>query len=264
MKYETVHIVYFSPTHTSARVAEAIAKGTGIRERIETDLTYEKPESEVRIENALLIVAAPVYGGRVAEAAMERLQTLAGVNSAVVPVVVYGNRDYEDALRELSDFTRNTGFTPVAGGAFIGEHSYSRPDLGMPLAAGRPDAEDLAAAESFGKAVAEKLETVSAPEELPPFTLKGNFPYKVKGPSTPAAPVTKEELCTQCGHCVEICPTQAVAVDEAGEMASDKLLCIKCCACVKECPEGARVFDTPYTAMLFNNFKIRRLPDTFI
>ncbi|MCC8171670.1 MAG: 4Fe-4S binding protein [Parabacteroides sp.] len=264
MKYETVHIVYFSPTRTSAKIAGAIAKGTGIRAQVETDLTYEAPDSEIRIENALVIVAVPVYGGRVAETAMERLQTIEGNGSAVVPVVVYGNRDYEDALRELTDFTRNAGFIPVAAGTFIGEHSYSRPDLGMPLAAGRPDADDLAAAGSFGKAVAEKLAFVSSPEELPPLTVKGNFPYKVKGPSTPAAPVTKEELCTRCGHCMEICPTRAVAVNEAGEIASDKLLCIKCCACVKECPEEARLFDTPYTAMLFNNFKARRVPDTFI
>lgn len=264
MQYETVHIVYFSPTHTSAKVAEAIATGTGIRKRVETDLTYGMPDAEIRIEDALVILAVPVYGGRVAETAMERLQAITGNGAAVVPVVVYGNRDYEDALRELTDFTRNAGFIPVAGGAFIGEHSYSRPDLGMPLASGRPDAEDLTAAERFGKAIAGKLETVSSPQEWSPLTVKGNFPYKVKGPSTPAAPLTKEELCTQCGHCMEICPTQAIAADEAGEIASDKLLCIKCCACVKECPEGARIFDTPYTAMLFNNFKARRVPDTFI
>lgn len=264
MQYETVHLVYFSPTRTSARIAEAIAAGTEIRHRVETDLTYGTPDSPLRIAHALVIIAAPVYGGRVAETAMERLPLLVGDDSAVVPVVVYGNRDYEDALRELTDFTRNAGFTPVAGGAFIGEHSYSRPDLGMPLAAGRPDAEDLAAAESLGKAVAAKLDAVSSLNALPSLTVKGNFPYKVKGPSTPAAPLTKEEACTRCGHCIEICPTGAVAVNASGEVASDKFLCIKCCACVKECPEEARVFDTPYTALLFHNFKDRRVPDTFI
>ena len=39
---------------------------------------------------------------------------------------------------------------------------------------------------------------------------------------------------------------------------------IKCCACVKECPEGARTFDTPYTAMLHKNFSARREPELFI
>ena len=45
---------------------------------------------------------------------------------------------------------------------------------------------------------------------------------------------------------------------------SDPATCIKCCACVKECPEGARTFDTPYTAMLHKNFSVRREPELFI
>ena len=56
-------------------------------------------------------------------------------------MVVYGNRDYEDALLELSDRAKDWGLTPVAAGAFIGEHSYSRPSL--PVAEGRPDEDDL-------------------------------------------------------------------------------------------------------------------------
>ena len=39
MDYQTIHIVYFSPTHTSQKVARAVAEGIGIERRIETDLT---------------------------------------------------------------------------------------------------------------------------------------------------------------------------------------------------------------------------------
>lgn len=262
--YNKLHIIYFSPTHTSAKIAEAVAKGTGLGNWVETDLTYEMPATNVVVEDALTIIAVPVYGGRVAETAMERLQQISGVRSAVVPVVVYGNRDYEDALRELADFTRAAGFTPVAAGAFIGEHSYSRADLNMPLAAGRPDGADCAVAENLGKEVVSKLAAAGTITGWVPLEVKGNFPYKQKGPSTPASPLTKEELCTQCGHCMEICPVQAVYLNKDGEIESDKMLCIKCCACVKECPQEARVFDTPYTAMLFNHFKARRVPDLFI
>ncbi len=89
---------------------------------------------------------------------------------------------------------------------------------------------------------------------------EGNFPYRVKGPSTPQAPVTDNDLCTQCEYCVDVCPTHAISLADEG-MYSDPNLCIKCCACVKECPEGARTFDTPYTAMLHKNFSARREPE---
>lgn len=264
MYYNKVHLIYFSPTHTSAKIAYAIAEGLGIRIIEETDLTYECPAEKIQVEDALAILAVPVYGGRVAETAIERLKQIEATNSAVIPIVLYGNRDYEDALIELRDFSIHAGFTPLAAAAFIGEHSYSRADIGMPIAANRPDDEDCAIAQDLGKAISLKLESISSIEDILPFDVKGNFPYKVKGASTPATPLTKEELCTQCGHCIEICPTAAIGMNDLGEVESDKELCIKCCACVKECPQEARIFDTPYTAMLFNNFKQRKSPELFI
>ena len=98
---------------------------------------------------------------------------------------------------------------------------------------------------------------------LKPLEMKGNFPYKVKGPSTPQAPVTDENLCMQCEYCIDVCPVSAISIVD-DRMFSDPATCIKCCACVKECPEGARTFDTPYTAMLHKNFSARREPELFI
>ena len=114
----------------------------------------------------------------------------------------------------------------------------------------------------FGKKIIEELEKVSCVECLSALEVKGNFPYRVKGPSTPQAPVTDNDLCTQCEYCVDVCPTHAISLADEG-MYSDPNLCIKCCACVKECPEGARTFDTPYTAMLHKNFSARREPEIF-
>ena len=211
--------------------------------------------------NELVIVAVPVYGGRVAETAMDRIRMFKGNATPVIPVVVYGNRDYEDALKELSDALSAQGFVPVSAGAFIGEHSYSRKD--MPIAAGRPDKDDLLKASEFGSEILKKLDNVSTLTDLQPLEVKGNFPYKVKGPSTPQAPVTDEDLCTQCEYCIDVCPVAAISIVD-DRMFSDPSLCIKCCACVKECPEGARTFDTPYTAMLHKNFSARREPELFI
>ena len=55
----------------------------------------------------------------------------------------------------------------------------------------------------------------------------------------------------------------AATLSENGTV-SDPALCIKCCACVKECPEGARTFDTPFTAILYKNFSARKEPESFL
>lgn len=259
MQLDAVRLIYFSPTHTSRAVGRAIARGTGISRIIETDLTHEMPVTLVVADHHLSVVVVPVYGGRVAEVAMQRLERISGEKCPVVPVVVYGNRDYEDALLELTDWTLAHGFVPVAGAAFIGEHSFSRP--GRPVAENRPDADDLQMAECLGREVMVRLKERGDGQQLPELKVKGNRPYKVKGNKTPQAPVVIAELCTQCGLCAEVCPVGAVTVGE--EVVNNAERCIKCCACVKECPSKALVFDTPFTDILFQNFSARREPELF-
>lgn len=262
MNYTTAHIVCFSPTHTSAEIARSVAKGTGIGTVETTDLTCDPGKEDILIEEQLAIVAVPVYAGRVAPVALERIHRLKGNGTPVILAVVYGNRDYEDALVELYDALRAQGFVPVSAGAFIGEHSYSRKE--MPIAEGRPDAHDRSLAEQFGKQSLRKLEEAGDVNTLPDFPVKGNRPYKEVGTPTPATPLTLEERCTLCEHCLEVCPTDAMFTDEQGRIASDPLRCIKCCACVKECPAEARVFDTPYTAMLHQHFSAPKHPELFL
>lgn len=83
------------------------------------------------------------------------------------------------------------GFLPLSAGAFVGEHSYSRPDEGMPIAEGRPDTADRAVAKRFGAASRDKYDKGG----WAPLEVRGNVPYKEKGPATPATPVTDPGLC---------------------------------------------------------------------
>ena len=279
-EYDATHLVFFSPTHTSAKIARAVGDGIGMGRRMETDLTLDESADPIEITNALTVIAAPVYGGRVAPVALKRLKRLKGNNAPAILIAVYGNRDYEDALIKLRDTAVELGFTPLSAGAFIGEHSYSTTN--MPIAAGRPDASDLQIAFQFGQDSLNKLiekTAVTSPELqaacklkslgdklsilLSSFFIKGTSPYKIVQAGKPACPVCTE-ACFVCGECVEVCPTHAISISKDGsKIETDVNRCIKCCACVKECPNEARIFHTSFAAILHEKFNTRREPELF-
>lgn len=259
MQIKSIQPVYFSPTHTSAKIVTTIAEGMNIIVNKEIDLTYPSTNQKTLPSDTLAIIGVPTYAGRVAPTALERLQKIKGDNTPAIIVVLYGNRDYEDALLELRNTAKQLGFVPIAGGAFIGEHSYSTEEF--PTAAGRPDVSDIQIAAEFGKNIIKQLYQYTDIKKLPVLDVKGNFPYKENKPRTPATPITIDELCTQCQYCIEICPVETIELKE--EIVSDPEICIKCCACVKECPNGARVFNTPFSEFLFKNFHDRKEPELF-
>ena len=98
MTVNEARLIYFSPTHTSKQVAEAIVHGTGIKNVISMNLTLQTVEETVIPTSALAVIVVPVYGGHVAPLAMERLESIRGLDTPAVLVVVYGNRAYEKAL----------------------------------------------------------------------------------------------------------------------------------------------------------------------
>jgi len=51
-------------------------------------------------------------------------------------------------------------------------------------------------------------------------------------------PVADEEVCKECGQCVEICPPKALHQKETG-LSFDYGKCIRCFCCQEICPEGA-------------------------
>lgn len=255
---QTTDIIYFSPTHSSEKIAKAIASGIGMPRRKIFDLTYDETECGIKIsEDDLAIICVPVYAGRVAPTAATRLQRLKASGSKAIVAVTYGNRDYDDALVELYDIAVASGFNPIAAAAFIGEHSYSRPN--MPIAEGRPDANDIASAKQFGKECLKKLHSAIKND----LHIKGNRPYRELKPSSADIPVSTAE-CAGCGECIDICPTHAISYAGNNTIITDSAKCIKCCACVKGCPIGARIFDTPFTSYLHQNFSKRREPEFFI
>jgi ferredoxin len=266
MVSNSVKLIYFSPTQTTRKVLEAIAGG--LRTEAVTHLDLTPPDARTRVFGAfsdeLAIIGAPVYGGRIPTEAATRLGRLTGNDTPAVLVVVYGNRAYEDALLELRDLALDLGFKPIAGGAFIGEHSYSTDST--PLAQDRPDKEDLRIAADFGAIIQKRMRDLSAEEELPALKVPGNHPYRDFVPWEDMSPITQERLCGRCETCVAVCPTAAITVNDTVD--TDRELCIACCACVKSCPTGARVMDDPrvaeVVAWLSDKCAERKGPEEFI
>jgi ferredoxin len=264
MKIETTGLIYFSPTQTTRKVVEGILQGVQVANIQHFDLT--SPDSETRIfpefHNDLAIIGSPVYAGRLPASMVSRFKRIKGNGTPAVIVVVYGNRAYEDALGELRDIVLEAGFKPIAAGAFIGEHSYSTTLL--PIAAGRPDADDMLTAQNFGKEIRKKIMAeTNNPNGL---QVPGNFPYKEIQMLSGIVPSVNEALCSRCGKCVPVCPT--AAIDKVNPMNTAKDLCIRCCACVKACPSNAKLLDDPRIKQaaewLYANFAARKEPEIYL
>jgi len=207
----------------------------GVVERIDLTSLDAATSQYGEVGNDLAIVGAPVYCGRIPPVAIARLRRIRARRNPAVVVAVYGNREYEDALRELRNVCVEVGFRPIAGGAFVGEHSYSSQDT--PIAAGRPDKADLDKADRFGRSVKTKVTAKRAVDDFGLVEVPGSFPYTeehLSHCSSDISPATTEALCNLCGVCSAVCPTGAIVVGDS--VLTDNDECILCTACVKNCP----------------------------
>ncbi|MEF2146240.1 MAG: EFR1 family ferrodoxin [Desulfovibrionaceae bacterium] len=238
MKIDSVKLVYFSPTGTTKAVAQSIAHGINAIFTDIIDITRpEARRNKLNISgNELLVIAVPVYMGRVPELLSEWLHSIQADNTPTVCVVVYGNRAYEDALLELNTIVMQCGCIPIAGAAYIGEHSFSNAET--PVAQGRPDKKDLNHAEAFGQKVREKVQYISTTTAIPSISVPGMYPYRKDSKLWTVDFIAVNELCAQCGLCAEICPVGAIDRQDSTKIDHEK--CITCCACIKNCPQQAR------------------------
>jgi len=231
MNIEKWIVAHFSPTGGTKKVADTIAVGFNTP-TVEMDLT--KPDATATLgENDALMAVLPVYAGRVPQISLERLSVLKATGQKAVAVVVYGNREFDDALLETKNALEAGGFQVIAAAAFIAEHSIVRS-----IAADRPDAEDKALCRQFAADVMAKLDNPA------PVNVPGNDPYVELKPSA-FYPIA-DETCVKCGVCAEKCPVGAIPLDNPSETLGD--VCINCMRCVQVCPVRSRALPAPFVA----------------
>ena len=241
--------MYFTGTGTTEKVVTHIGKKIAEKLGVEYedyDFTLPKVRKVEKsfTEEDLVVFGTPVIAGRVPNLLLKYLDTLKGNGALAVPVVLYGNRNFDDALIELRNILKDKGMKSIAGGAFIGEHSFSKI-----LGAGRPDTKDMEIASTFAENIFEKVTGKDFdPEKL--IEVKGETPIRFyyqprdsKGNSIDirkVKPKTNMELCNKCGLCASICPLGSINPEDPSDVFG---ICMKCCACVKRCPNGAKYYD---------------------
>ncbi|MDE6450773.1 MAG: 4Fe-4S binding protein, partial [Odoribacter sp.] len=211
-----IHQITFSPTGGTRKVCEYICEGID-KKPLVTDFCVK--ERQIRVpdiqEEDLVVIAMPVFAGRIPVLAVDRIRRIPGNHAKCVVVAVYGNRAYDDALLEMQDVATEMGFRVVAAISAIAEHSIARV-----YATGRPDIEDRKELVAFGAAIMNK---VKGTDTYKPLALPGNRPYRA-GNAGPFP--TADERCTGCGTCQELCPADAIPADNPRSV--NKEACISC------------------------------------
>lgn len=242
-----VYAMYFSPTGTTQTICETIAaqmSRTLGNEKLTYNFTNIKSRTTSPDFNAddFVVFGVPTYAGRVPNVLLKYLATINGNGAYAASIVLFGNRNYDDSLIELRNILSERGFKVIAGGAFVGEHSFSHI-----LAAGRPNEEDKNEAKSFVDKICEKLKNEDVKY---PVHVKGEMPIRPyyqprdrKGIAInilKVKPVVNADLCDNCGICADVCPMGSIPADDVFSYTG---ICIKCGACEKKCPKGARYYD---------------------
>ena len=119
---------------------------------------FTLPENRTQLQNfgpsELVVFGTPVYAGRVPNKMLPAVQTLfKGDGTLAVPVVTFGNRNFDNGLIELRNELEHNGFHTIAGAGVVCSHVFSDQ-----IAPGRPDEEDWKILDDFATGQLKKPE----------------------------------------------------------------------------------------------------------
>ncbi len=245
----TVGLMYFSPTGTTRKICEEIAKAISTISPIRMDLTKSIDQNTQNLGTVdIWVVGVPVYASRMPVLASERIAlALDGVpkKTSAIAVSVYGNVDAGVALKQLVELLSQKGLNVIGAGEFIGQHWFKRfHGLDPKGTLGRPNEDDMVVARELGISVLKKgldSSSISSIDAIisakVPFRLRFTGEQRVLGLlGCSSADLRK---CTKCQACVKACPMGAIDAQTLMSDSSEKR-CLGCGNCMKFCLNNAR------------------------
>lgn len=245
-----VFALFFSPTGNTEKavrtIAGKIAESCSGGDYFAIDVTSPDARRSVYDfgPDDVVVIGCPVYAGRVPNKILPFFTESVYADLAkAVTVVTYGNRAFDDALKELSGLMYENGMDIMGAVAVPSEHAFTDKP-----AKGRPDDSDLEKIKEFGRKMGKKImDSHSKPldtDSLPGRDMdKLEYYVPKKEDGTPAKflkamVVTDMDKCTGCGECKNACPMGCF--DKS--LVEPEGICIKCQGCVKACPVKAKYF----------------------
>lgn len=229
----SIYSIYFSPTGGTKKVMDILAGELHADKEIDLSVPDEDYGACEFHAGDVCLVGVPSFGGRVPELALVHIRKMQVENAVAIPVIVYGNRAYDDTMLELENELIACGFKVPAALAAVAEHSIMHQ-----YGAGRPDAQDIEELKHFAQQLKSLIGKVQSDPaaDMENIHVPGAMPYR-EYHGVPFKP-TANKNCNHCGLCASKCPACAIPADHPESV--DEALCISCMRCVTICPQQAR------------------------
>lgn len=228
MNISSAAVLYFSGTGTTERYVKEFARALPYETQTKQLTAYEAVVDPLGASD-LLVLAVPVYAGFAPAFVWDALKDLKGESTPCVLLAVYGARDYDNALLEMSGKLADKGFVTVAAAGLVARHSIVNT-----VASDRPTSDDLDGVRAFADTVAKRIAGLASIEDAPDFAFKGEMGTGPKLGMVPQA----SDACIMCGTCAMECPARAIPEDAPNTTDADA--CISCLRCIEVCPTDAR------------------------
>jgi len=236
-----IAIIYFSGTGNTEKIKDIIkAELKSLNNKVqEFNLANRNIRNNFKGFESFdaIIFGFPIYYWRAPRLIREWLLTKEGKNRKCSVYFTYGGVHTGVAHHNINHLLDHINFKMVVSAEFIARHTFNL--AGFHFMENRPNEEDFKTAREFAslsykKFIEENIETLSFDSPIKSKEEVDKFEVTFRR-ATPT-PYIDSILCTECGLCENLCPTNAMRI-EKGKPIRKK--CIRCLRCLISCPEHA-------------------------